>query len=70
MPAAHLSASEAKRLGLDVPASSGRTTRHHASGPYHTICATCSEEFTTYASENRHVDATRHARYVLVLEEP
>ena len=65
--AARLTAAEAKALGVDVTTKS-RTTRRTVKGvPYLTICKTCEMEFRTLASEDRHVEATKHARYELVL---
>jgi hypothetical protein len=61
---ARLSHAELRRLGLAAPK---RTTRRTAPGPYHTICVLCSAEFTTRASEDRHVNETHHPRYALVL---
>ena len=67
MTAARLTAAEARRLGLDPgPARTGRTTRKVARGPYHTRCRTCGEQFTTEASEERHMVAAHHARYELL----
>ena len=67
MPA-RISESEAKRLGIDTkPRTRTRTTRKTAKGPWHTVCTTCDLEFRTEASETRHVNETKHARYRLVL---
>jgi len=64
-----VTAAEARRLGVDVPASS--STRRVARAPYHTRCMTCGAVFTTQASEDRHVDALGgHVRYELVLDYP
>jgi hypothetical protein len=62
---ARLSNADLRRLGL-VP-DKKRTTRRTAGGPYHTICVLCRQEFTTRASEDRHVNETGHPRYALVL---
>ena len=62
---AHLTAAEARKLGLDVPATKKRTTRRTAKGPYLTVCHDCGETFTTQAAETRHLDDTRHCRYQL-----
>ena len=64
---ARLTAAEAKALGLTKPATRPRSTRKTGRGPYHTRCRTCLEEFTTAASEDRHVHDTHHVRYDLVL---
>lgn len=64
---ARITTAEARALGLDVKPSSSRTTRKVARGPYHTVCVRCREDFTTAASEDRHVTETHHARYELVL---
>jgi hypothetical protein len=61
---ARLSNADLRRLGLAAPK---RTTRKTAPGPYHTICVLCREEFRTRAAEDRHVTATGHPRYALVL---
>jgi hypothetical protein len=74
MIAARLTTEEAKRLGIGVPPGRGRaagrarvrTTKHEAGGPYRTRCVACRIEFTTMASEDRHVTETGHARYELV----
>jgi uncharacterized C2H2 Zn-finger protein len=66
---AHISAKEAKRLGIVAtdPAPKAKVkVRRTAAGPYHTECARCGEEFHTQASETRHVVETHHARYRLV----
>lgn len=71
MTAARLTASEARALGLDVPAATTRTTRRVARAPYHTRCMACGAVFTTQASEDRHVDAVGgHTRFELVIEYP
>lgn len=62
-----LTPAQAKALGLDIPSASGRD-RRVAPGPYHTRCHTCSEEFRTMASEDRHHAANpEHRRYEVVL---
>ena len=63
MVTAHLSAREAKALGLQAPPRHGRE-------PYHTRCetASCGAVFTTQAAETRHMTETGHRRYALVLE--
>lgn len=61
-----MTAKQAAALGI-VPKKKARTTRKTASGPYHTICCTCEEEFHTIAAEDRHLNETKHARYRLVL---
>jgi hypothetical protein len=64
-----LTAAEAKRLGIDAPVARKRTTRKEADGPYHTRCIVCGDEFTTVASENRHLDANPdHNRYLCIFE--
>ena len=66
---ARITAAEARKLGIDVPAAKKtRTTRRTVKGaPYFTICKACGMEFRTVASEDRHLNETRHARYELVL---
>jgi hypothetical protein len=64
---ARITAAQAKALGIDVPTKKKRTTRKTGVGPYHTRCRTCGEEFTTMASEDRHVHDFHHVRYDLVL---
>jgi hypothetical protein len=65
-----LTAADVRRLveqgRIDTPLKQ-RTTRKTARGPYHTICVLCRQEFTTRASEDRHVADTGHPRYALVL---
>lgn len=65
MVTAHLSAREARALGLEAPAQR-RTT---APGPYHTRCVACGDAFRTMASETRHMIASGHRRFSLVLAE-
>ena len=68
---ARISAAEARALGIDTDEkpSRKRTTRRTARGPYRTICIDCGEVFTTQAAETRHVDATRHCRFDLIIDE-
>ena len=61
MPA-HLTAAEAKALGVDVKAARPRSTRRTAAGPYRSRCHDCGETFSTRASETRHV-APGHCRF-------
>jgi len=63
-----MSPAQAAKLGLDVPQGKHRTTRKVAPGPYATACHECHELFFSMASETRHMEATGHARYELVLE--
>jgi hypothetical protein len=71
----HLTAAQARRLGIDnrgvpVPADDDgerRPSRRRRS-PYHTTCHDCGEHFTTEAAESRHLAATRHTCYQLVLD--
>lgn len=72
-----LTPAQAKALGITaaavaVPASARPRVRRGGDArvgpvPYHTICAGCGEHFSTRAAETRHLDATRHACYQLVL---
>ena len=65
-----MTVAEARALGLldkiadakPVKVRSRRTAR----GPYFTVCATCGTEFHTQASEDRHLNETRHARYEII----
>ena len=71
MTAARLSRADAKRLGLDVPASSPSRRRTVARAPYHTRCMSCGAVFTTQAAEDRHVDAVGgHVRFELIIDTP
>jgi hypothetical protein len=64
---ARLSNADLRRLGLAAPK---RTTRKTARGPYLTECVLCAgSRFTTQAAENRHLEATGHPRYALILSE-
>ena len=63
---ARLSAAEAKALGLTKPVAKPRTTRKTGRGPYRTRCVACGVEFTTVASESRHL-APGHNRFELLL---
>ena len=74
MPA-HLTAAQAKALGIkagegDVVAGASKSPartrqRRTARGPYASECFDCGATFDTQASETRHLNATRHARYQL-----
>ena len=61
-----ISVAEAKRLGLLDPQKKKRTTRKEAPGPFNSRCMVCQEEFTTIASEDRHLLATKHGRYEVI----
>lgn len=66
--AAHLTATEARRLGITAPAGRPRTTRKtEPRGGAVTTCHRCGARFTTDAAEARHVVETHHARYQLEL---
>jgi hypothetical protein len=65
---ARLSRDEAQRLGLETPPTRRTTRRVATGGQYHTRCHDCQEDFTTQAAEDRHLVATHHARYDLVLD--
>lgn len=71
MSGARMTVAEARKLGLldgtEMKAAKVRTTRKTARGPYHTRCTTCQEEFTSMASEDRHVNTTQCRRFELVL---
>lgn len=66
--AAHLTAAEYARLGLERPPSSAessnrkraRTTRTETKGPYRSRCHACGLEFTVRAAETRHMTDTNH----------
>jgi hypothetical protein len=61
---AHLTAAEARALGIDPPPARHRTTR--AALPRAravSVCHTCGDRFDTDAGETRHVAATGHVRY-------
>jgi len=64
---ARLSASEARRLGIDVPGATRvrrpRRTAHDE--PYGTRCHDCGESFASMAAEDRHLNETRQLRYEL-----
>jgi hypothetical protein len=57
---------QAEALGI-VPRKKTRTTRRTAKGPYHTVCTTCDEQFHTIASEDRHLEETKHRNYRIVM---
>jgi hypothetical protein len=61
-----MTAKQAAALGI-IPKQKTRTTRKTAKGPYHTVCVACGEEFHTLASEDRHLNTTKHGNYRLVL---
>jgi hypothetical protein len=58
---------QARAMGAAVPAGR-KKDRSTAKGPYLTICKTCGEQFTTMASEDRHLKETKHIRYEIVIE--
>jgi hypothetical protein len=61
---AHLTAAQARALGLNVPAPRPRPTRRALPRERAvSVCHACGERFTTDAAETRHVAATLHARY-------
>ena len=67
---ARLTAKEAKRLGLDL--SSGGEIHHtkkdrQPTVPYHTRCRKCGVEFTTMASETRHMNDEGHRAFELII---
>jgi hypothetical protein len=66
--AVHLTAAQARALGVDAKAKA-RTTRRTARGaPYFTVCKACGFESRTQAAEDRHLAANPgHCRYELVL---
>ena len=68
----NLSAKEAKKLGIDLskakPVPARKRHTGDRSAKYHTRCHGCEEEFTTAASEDRHVAEHHHHRFELVLE--
>ena len=64
--AAHLTAAEARALGITAPAGRTRTTRKAAPGHGRSRCYDCGQLFTTAAAETRHV-AAGHCRYESVL---
>jgi len=70
MTAARLTRADAKRLGIELPAST-RTPSRVARAPYHTRCMSCGAVFTTQAAEDRHVDAVGgHLRFELIIDYP
>lgn len=66
--AAHLTAAQARKLGIDTTLGAKRRVRRTAKGPYLTKCKACGEVFDSRAAEDRHLDETRHYRYELILE--
>jgi hypothetical protein len=61
---AHLTAAQARALGLDVPAPRPRLTRRTVPRARSvSVCHACGARFDTDAAETRHVAATFHARY-------
>jgi len=74
MAEVHMTAAQFRKLGVDPKLGSTRTVkrpskqRREARGNYHTTCKSCGEDFTTRASEDEHLNRTRHANYLLVLD--
>jgi hypothetical protein len=70
--AARISQAEARALGLSAPENSGRSRKskpvRKRKRTYHTRCVSCGMEFTTEASEERHLADNHHARYENVIE--
>lgn len=64
--APRISKAQAIQLGLFEDAPKAARKRAKAP-PYHTRCHDCAQDFTTKASETRHVAETGHVRYDLVL---
>jgi hypothetical protein len=67
---AHLTAAQARRLGIDVPATAARpraTRKALARDRAVSVCHDCGARFDTEAAETRHVAATFHARYRMEL---
>lgn len=64
--AARLTPAEAKALGL-APTARKKQTGKRARAAYWSRCVTCDEEFRTEAAEERHLIATHHARYEMVV---
>jgi len=68
-----LTAAQARALGIDAAATAGpveapaRRPGRRRRDPYRSQRRDCGELFTSARGETRHVDATRHARYQLVL---
>lgn len=69
---ARITPAQARALGISPVAgspSAGRKVKRRAVAKgvaFHTECLTCGTEFHTEASEDRHVNETRHARYRLI----
>lgn len=65
MVTAHLTAAEARKLGLAVPDTTPRRTTRRALPRDRAVstCHTCGVQFDTDAAETRHVAATFHVRY-------
>ncbi|HSV39796.1 MAG TPA: hypothetical protein VLI04_13650 [Nocardioidaceae bacterium] len=62
----HLTRKQAEALGLNGGDKHPRAKQPRKRKPkraYHTRCTTCGEEFTTEASEERHLASAHHARY-------
>lgn len=64
-----LTAAQAKALGIPTKGRTPRTTRKEdTTSQYRTRCMECSEVFTTIASEDRHLLATRHGRFEVLFD--
>jgi hypothetical protein len=77
----HLTPAQARKLGIHTsgpnvvdpdtltppPPGPAPGARRRAT-PYHTVCVLCRSHFTTQAAEDRHLEATGHPRYALVIE--
>lgn len=71
MPEVHMTAAQARALGIDLSGAKvakSRTTRKEADGPYATVCTSCGTAFTRQKDEDDHLATTTHRRFELVLE--
>jgi hypothetical protein len=63
-----MTAAEARGLVPPATDNPGLRSSRRSPGPYATACHDCQELFFSMAAETRHLEATGHHRYELVLE--
>jgi len=66
--AVHVTAAQARALGVDTKLGAKRRVSRTAKGPYLTRCVACDEVFTQRSDEDKHLDRTGHRNYRLILD--
>lgn len=68
--AAHITAAQARALGIDVSARTPSRTGRTAKGPQLATCHTCGAELVGETAAARHNAETHHGRYPIPLTPP